>query len=164
MVIVNLLGAWSSGSSITYVNPSSSQTLSGSGVIPNLTFPQSALFFLNVAQVSPSSSHTLDVYVQHSPDNGTTYDDFAHFIQVPGKTPATATQIAQWVRDSAPSSSAVSNFTSVRTPATQALAAGLVMQGPVGPMWRAQAVATGASSSTPWRVTLHAWVGADGRS
>lgn len=154
--IFGIVPPTSSGTSV-FVSPSTSAggTLT-SAVFDTQGNTPSALFFLNVNQVSPSSSHNLDVYVQHSPDGGITYDDFAHFNQVPGKTPTTSTQVAQWIRDAGPSSSAVSNYQSVRSMATASLAAGLVLQGPVGPTWRAQAVVNGGSSSQPWKMTLSA--------
>jgi hypothetical protein len=155
----NLLGIASSSTSTTYVSPTSSQSTTGGNTTLTATY-RSAIFQLSVKQTSPSSSHLLDVYAQHSVDNGTTYDDFVHFSQIAGKvTVGTFTyQIAQWIRDTAASSSTAGNYQSMRTPATASLAAGLVLQGPVGATWRGFATVTGASSSQPWQLTLQAQV------
>lgn len=69
------------------------------------------------------ATDTLDVYVQHSPDGGTTYDDFVHFTQVLGNGGAKK-YIATWFRDMAPE-------TEMKAPADASLAAG-VLQGPIG--------------------------------
>lgn len=146
----NLLGISSSSNPI-YVSPTTSASaLTGNTVKLTVDY-KSAVFFLNINQTSPSSSHLLNVYVEHSPDGGTTFDDFVSFFQVAGKA-AASTNLAGWVRD-VPSSSAT-----VRTPATRTLAAGSIIQGPVGGAWRAEAVVTGASSSQPWQLNLIAQV------
>lgn len=153
----NLLGiaAPTSSGTSTFVSPTSSQSTTGLNTTLTATY-RSAVFQLTVNQTSPSSSHLLDVYGQHSVDGGVTYDDFVHFNQIAGKVTVgtTTTQIAQWVRDTAASSSTSSNFQSVRSVATAALAAGLVLQGPVGATWRGFATVSGASSSQPWKLTL----------
>jgi hypothetical protein len=41
-----------------------------------------ALLFLTVSDKTMDASTTLDIYVQYSPDYGTTWDDIAHFAQV----------------------------------------------------------------------------------
>jgi hypothetical protein len=148
----NILGIASSSGNPTYVSPTSSQAITGGSLTLSTNF-RTACFFLNVAQAPANSSQLLDVWVQHSPDGGTTFDDFVAFTRVAGKV-ATATQIALWVRDVAPSSSGI-----VRTPSTRALASGTVLQGPVGASWRAEAVcASSASSSQPWKLNLSAQV------
>lgn len=146
----------SSAIATVYVSPTSSASITGANTTLTATY-RSAIFQLTVAQLSASSSHFLDVYASHSVDGGVTYDDFVHFNQIAGKV-ATATQIAQWVRDAVASSSAASNIQTVRTPATQTLAAGSVLQGPLGATWRGFATVTGASSSQPWKLTLTAQV------
>lgn len=156
----NFLGVQPPSSSSTvatvYVSPTSSVSITGSNVTLTATY-RTAVFQLTVAQTSPSSSHLLDVYASHSVDGGVTFDDFVHFNQIAGKV-TSATQIAQWVRDSVASSSAVSNVQTVRTPSTQSISAGLVLQGPVGATWRGFATVSGASSSQPWKLTLTAQV------
>lgn len=152
----NLLGNASSSSPST-VSPTSSANITGGSQTFTATY-RTATFQLNVSQVSPSSSHLLDVFVRHSVDAGQNSDDFIRFLQVPGKTPTTSTQVAQWIRDFAASSSISANVQSVRAVSSQTLAQGTVLQGPVGATWTAVAVASGASSSQPWRLTLSAQV------
>ena len=156
----NLLGVTqpssSSPISTVTVSPTSSAPITGVNTTLTATY-RTAIFQLTVSQLSPSSSHLLDVYASHSVDGGVTYDDFVHFNQIAGKV-ASATQIAQWVRDSVSSSSTAGNIQTVRTPVTQTLAAGSVLQGPVGATWRGFAIVTGASSSQPWKLTLTAQV------
>lgn len=41
-----------------------------------------ALLFLTVSAKTMDASTTLDIYVQYSPDYGTTWDDIAHFAQI----------------------------------------------------------------------------------
>lgn len=148
--VTSILGTASSSSPV-YVSPTSSSPSVGNTILLSTNY-RTAVFFLNAAQVPPNSSQLLDVYMQHSPDGGTTFDDFVA-MRIAGKT-ATAKSIALWVRDTAPSSSAI-----VRTPATRTLANGTVLQGPVGAVWRAEAVpATSCSSSQAWQINLSAQV------
>lgn len=88
---------------------------------------KAALFFLSVTAAATESSDTLDVYVQHSPDDGTTWDDFIHFTQVLGNGGAKKF-IASWTRDVTPESE-------LKAPADGSLAAG-VLQGPIAPTIR----------------------------
>lgn len=96
---------------------------------------RSAFFLLTVGTVS-GTAPKLDVYLQSSPDDGTTWYDFAHFAQVT----ATATRQAKWVRDVTPS-------TPEEATQTAALAAGTVRQGPVLAWWRGRAVLAGTNPS-----------------
>jgi hypothetical protein len=86
-----------------------------------------AVFQLVVSAAATDAGDTLDVYVQHSPDDGTTWDDFVHFTQVLGNGGAKKF-IATWQRDASPTSA-------LKPPADASLAAG-VQQGPVSPTWR----------------------------
>lgn len=90
---------------------------------------KAAVFLLTVSAAATESGDTLDLYVQHSPDDGTTWDDFIHFTQVLGNGGAKK-YIATWLRDAPPESE-------IKAPADGALAAG-VLQGPVTPLWRAK--------------------------
>jgi len=151
----SILGtAAASSASPVYVSPLSSSAPSIGSTITLAQNPKSALFYLNFNQSPPNSSQTINVYIEHSPDGGVTFDDFVSFPLVAGKgTPAD--QIAVWVRDVAPSSSAI-----VRTPTTRTLAAGTVLQGPVAPVWRCEAVpATSCSSSQAWQINVTAQIG-----
>lgn len=163
--VTNIIGTAASTSTSTiaavpavFVSPTSSAALVGSNIALSTNF-RTAVFALNVSQMPVSSSQTLNVFVRHSPDGGTTFDDFVAFATVaPSSSNSTnlltAQQIALWVRDVAPSSSAI-----VRTPATRTLAAGTVLQGPLGSIWRAEAVAnTSTSSSQAWKINVSAQV------
>lgn len=85
------------------------------------------IFLLTVSAAATDAGDTLDVYVQHSVDDGTTWDDFVHFTQVLGNGGAKKF-IATWLRDVTPESE-------VKAPADAALAAG-VLQGPISPTLR----------------------------
>ena len=47
------------------------------------------VFLLNVTNADTDANDTLDVYIQESPDGGTTWNDIAHFAQILGTTAAT---------------------------------------------------------------------------
>jgi hypothetical protein len=165
--VTNILGTAPSTSTslnaavtAVFVSPTSSAATVGNNIVMTTDF-RSAVFTLNATQCPPNSSQTLGVWVRHSPDGGNTFDDFVAFATVApsssnGTANVTSVQIAQWVRDVAPSSSL--GFT-VRVPATRALAAGTVIQGPVGALWRAEAIAlSSTSSSQAWKVNVTAQV------
>jgi len=99
------------------------------------------LFLLTVSAAATAAGDTLDVYVQHSPDDGTTWDDFVHFTQVLGDGGAKKF-IATSMRDVTPESE-------IKAPADAALAAG-VLQGPISPTLRVKwvIVETDAASFT----------------
>ena len=82
-----------------------------------------ATFILNVT--ASNTPTTLDVYLQTSPDAGTTWYDFAHFTQVGAV--ATSIQAAQWCRFA----SAGNNDTSVIVTGDAALAAAKVLNTPI---------------------------------
>lgn len=100
---------------------------------------KAARMLLTVSALGVAVTDTFDLYIQHSIDGGTTYDDFIHFTQVLGNGGAVKKQ-AQWVRDVTPT-------TAMRAPGTASLSAG-VSQGPVGATWRADAH-VGTSAGTP---------------
>ncbi len=109
---------------------STARTSTGtSAVTLNVSKVKAALFLFEVTAAATEAGDLLDVYIQHSPDAGTTYDDFIHFTQVDG-TSTGYTELAQWT--------AVAGLptTEMRTPADAGLAAGTVLQGPVGDDWR----------------------------
>lgn len=95
------------------------------------------VFLLTVSAAATESGDTLDVYVQHSPDDGTTWDDFIHFTQVLGNGGAKKF-IATWYRDVTPESE-------LKAPADASLAAG-VLQGPISPTLRVKWVVVDAST------------------
>lgn len=98
---------------------------------------KAAIFQLTVSAAATESSDTLDVYVQHTPDGGTTWDDFIHFTQVLGNGGAKKF-IATWMRDVIPESE-------IKIPADAALAVG-ILQGPIAPLLRVKWVIVDAGT------------------
>lgn len=82
-----------------------------------------AQFLLNVT--ASSSPTTLDVYLQHSPDSGTTFYDFGHFTQVGAV--ATSIQSLLWTRRDNDGTGG----TGVIVTGDAALAAAKVLAGPI---------------------------------
>ena len=131
--------------------PSAARTTSGTFVLPS-SFGNvaAACFGLIVSAAATDAGDTLDVYVQHSPDGGTTWDDFIHFTQVLGNGGAKAF-IAQWNALASPESE-------LHVPSDAAMAAG-VLQGPVGNTVRIKWVivnAGAANQSFTFSVSLDA--------
>lgn len=120
---------------------SAARTASGnSGALPALnSFNRiiAAVFLLNVTVASTDAGDTLDVYVQSSPDDGTTWDDFVHFTQVLGNGGAKKF-VATWMRQVTPESE-------LHAPADASLSAG-VQQGPINPIWRVKWVIVDAGT------------------
>ena len=110
------------GQVVTISASSAKTTSSNSGTIV-LPSPDQATFILNVT--ASSSPTTLDVYLQTSPNAGTTWYDIAHFTQVGAV--ATAIQALQWCRFA----TAANNDTSVIVTGDAALAAAKVINGPI---------------------------------
>lgn len=105
--------------------------------INNFNRVKAVVFYLSVTVAATDAGDTLDVYIQHSPDGGTTYDDFVHFTQVLGNGGAKKL-VATWFRDVTPTSA-------LKPVADASLAAG-VQQGPVAPTWRVKWVVVDAGS------------------
>jgi hypothetical protein len=109
-------------------------------IVPDVSKAKAALFFLDVTAAATEAGDTLDVYIQHSPDGGTTYDDFVHFTQATGT--GTIQALAQWTAYSAvPETEMRAPQDAVLAagavaPQDAVLAAGAVVQGPVGDDWR----------------------------
>jgi hypothetical protein len=80
------------------------RTSSGTSVVSS-TFEEytEALFLLNVTAAATEVDDTLDVYLQKTADNGTTWDDFVHFTQVLGNGGAKKF-IAEWTSKATPES------------------------------------------------------------
>lgn len=129
----------------------SSATASKSGATTEIVRqPRSALFELDVTAAAAGATDTLDVYVQHSPDQGTTWYDFAHFPQVLGNGGALKRHVT-WHRELAPVTA--SQGTAALTPAAETLAANTVLHGPKFETWRVRAVIAGAGASFSFKVT-----------
>ncbi len=111
---------------------------SGALYLTHASGMRAAAFLLNVTAAATDAGDTLDVYVQHSSDGGTTYDDFIHFTQVLGNGGAKKF-VAHWVGTIAPTSA-------LHAPADAALAAG-VNQGPIGDTLRVKWVIVDAGTA-----------------
>jgi hypothetical protein len=94
---------------------------------------------LVVSAAGTGAGDTLNVYVQHSVDGGSTYDDFISFTQVLGNG-GTKRFEAQWVRDAIPN-------TPLRAASDGALSPGVIL-GPVGDNWRIKWVIVDGSSAS----------------
>lgn len=131
--------------------PSAARTVSGnSGVLANCKPERfsGGYFQLAVTAAAAAAGDTLNVYVQSSTDNGTTWDDFASFTQILGNggvknfaagwtAVATAPAAAHAVQDGV-------------------LAAGSVQQGPNGDLWRIKWVMGGAGPNFTFAVYFQA--------
>lgn len=120
---------------------SAARTASGTASITAIPHPElvrSAVFQLDVTAAATEVGDLLDVYLQHSPDGGTTWDDFVHFTQVLGNGGAKKF-LASWRGDVVPE-------TEMKAPGDATLAAGAVVQGPVGKSWRVKWVVVDAGT------------------
>ena len=93
---------------------------------------------LTVSAAATAAGDTLNVYIQGSVDNGTTYDDIISFTQVLGNGGAKKF-LARWNGLQAPT-------TAMAAPQDAALAAGSIAQGPKGRLWRVKYVIASASA------------------
>ena len=114
---------------VTTIVASATQSASGTSGVLNLPLllgggADGVQFILNVT--ASSAPTTLDVYLQHSPNQGSTWYDFAHFTQVGAVS--TAIQSLSWARRS---QALITANTGVVTTGDAALAAGVVINGPI---------------------------------
>lgn len=98
-------------------------------------------FMLNVSAAATAAGDTLNVYIQASADNGTTWDDFVSFTQVLGNGGAKKF-MARW------STMGGAPTVAMAAPAIATLAAGSVQQGPHGTLWRVQSVVVSATAAS----------------
>lgn len=105
-----------------------------------------ASFLLSVTAAATDVGDTFDLYLQFSPDGGTTWQDFIHFTQVLGNGGAKK-YLAAWQATVAPSSL-------LAAPQDGALAAG-VRQGPIGTTIRAKAVVVDANADASFTWSLY---------
>lgn len=129
------------------------QTASGnSGPLSNhFEVLEAAILILDVTVAGSVAGDTLDAYVQHSWDEGTSFDDFVHFTQVLGNGGAKKA-LGYWlVYGGSPT-------TPMKAPQDAALAVG-VQQGPVGPTWRVKWVIVngGGSHTFTFSVNVQQW-------
>ena len=99
---------------------------------------RAAAFQLNVTAAATDVGDTLDVYIQHSTDGGSTFDDFIHFTQVLGNGGAKRI-VAHWVGILTPT-------TALHAAQDAAMAAG-VSQGPIGETLRVKWVVVDAGTA-----------------
>jgi hypothetical protein len=114
---------------MVFIQSSGAQAASGNSAnfINHTEVLTAAIYVLDVTVAGSLAGDTLNVYVQHSWDEGTSWDDFVSFTQVLGNGGAKKF-LAFWVLyGTAPS-------TPVKAPQDAALTAGTVQQGPLG-MW-----------------------------
>lgn len=98
---------------------------------PHTELDIAALFALAVTVAAAAAGDTLDVWIQHSWDEGVTWDDFIHFTQVLGNG-GVLTHLCPWTLYAG--SPAV-----MHKAVTKTLTAGnSPLPGPIGNQWRAQ--------------------------
>jgi hypothetical protein len=97
-----------------------------------------AEFLLNVTAAATAAGDTLDVYIQATSDDGTTWDDFVHFSQILGNGGAKK-ELFRWQGMIAPT-------TDHAAPADASLAVATIKQGPHGTVWRVKWVVASASA------------------
>jgi len=129
--------------------PSAARAVSGnSGALANCKPERfdGGYFQLAVTAAAAAAGDTLNVYVQSSTDNGTTWDDFVSFTQVLGNG---------GVKNFAAGWSAVGAAPAALHALTDGtLAAGSVNQGPNGDLWRVKWVIGGATPNFTFAVFL----------
>ena len=125
---------------VVTISASSVKAASGnSGTVIIGRSMDAAQFILNVT--ASSGPTTLDVYLQHSPNSGTTWFDFAHYAQVGAVS--TSIQSLTWNRRTTPTIAATQ---AVVVTGDAALAAGVVINAPiVDAQFRAKWVLVGTS-------------------
>lgn len=133
---------------------SGAQTASGnSGILTNhFEVLEAAVFILDVTVAGSLVGDTLNVYVQHSWDDGVSFDDFVSFTQILGNGGAKKL-LGFWVLyGGAPS-------TPMKAPQDAALTAGTVQQGPISPAWRVKWVIGngGGTHSFTFSVNVQQW-------
>lgn len=131
--------------------PSAARTASGNlALTGDLTLIDAAALLLDVTAAATEVSDTLDVYVQQSPDEGTSWDDFVHFTQVLGNGGAKKI-VGEWSGFIAPESE-------MHALADATIAVG-VLQGPKAAKWRVKWVivdAGGGVASFTFSVSMAA--------
>jgi hypothetical protein len=105
-----------------------------------------AVFFLNVTAAGVGAGDTLDVYVQHSLDDGVNYDDFVHFTQALGNGGAKKFKAVWLLYGGTP--------TVALGPLLDGTMAAGVNQGPVGPMWRTKVIAVGGTAAFTFTLSV----------
>lgn len=105
-----------------------------------------AVFLLSVTAAAVGAGDTMNVYVQHSIDDGVNFDDFVSFTQILGNG-GTKKIRASWLLYGG------SPTVSLGPYLDGALAAG-VNQGPVGSTWRTKVVIVGGTAAFTYTLTV----------
>lgn len=98
----------------------------------------SAVFEVNCSAATSLVSDTLDVYLQYTLDGAANWQDFAHFAQILGNGGLTHSYL-QYCTYQTTTGATV-------TASDGALAAGTIVKGPIGSLWRVKLVQAGASA------------------
>lgn len=125
------------------IQPSVAQPASGTSAVfaQHTEVLTAAIFILDVTVASSLAGDTLNVYVQHSWDEGTSWDDFISYTQVLGNGGAKKF-LAFWaLYGTAPT-------TPMKAPQDAALTPGQVQQGPLANQLRVKWVIAGAGVHT----------------
>jgi hypothetical protein len=118
---------------ITELLASAARTESGVGSnMPISNNNTGIVFLLTVTNKATEVGDTLDVYVQDSIDDGTTWDDVVHFTQQLGNGSDAEKSIAAVCKNMSPESE-------LHAPQDAAMGVG-VRQGPIGPLLRVKYV------------------------
>lgn len=125
------------------IEASSAKTASGTSsanFVNHTEVLTAAIVILDVTAAASVAGDLLNVYVQHSWDDGTSWDDFISFTQVLGNG-GVKKFLAFWaLYGTAPS-------TPMKAPQDGALTAGQVQQGPIGNTLRAKWVVVNGGGS-----------------
>ena len=105
-----------------------------------------AIVLLNVTVAAVGAGDTLDVYLQHSIDDGANFDDFVHFTQVLGNGGAKKIRASWLIYGGAP--------TVPLGPYLDGTLAVGVNQGPVGSTWRTKIIVVGGTAAFTFTVTM----------
>lgn len=130
-----------------------SKTQSGAGTgtsdvfAPHTELDSAALFMLSVTAAAAAAGDTLDVWVQHSWDEGTTWDDFIHFTQVLGNGGALV-HLCPWTLASSAPAAMHKAVTKTLTAANSPLL------GPLGSQWRSQYTVVGATAAFTFSLSV----------
>lgn len=122
-LILALLFGMAGAKPITLIASKTATVSSISDTFPVNPNMKGAVFTLKVSAASYVANDTLDIYLQHSTDGGTTWTDFGNMTRVLGNGGA-VTSIGRWFRDMAPE-------TELGAATNGTLAAG-ILQGPIG--------------------------------
>jgi hypothetical protein len=132
------------GNSISLLPASAINSSSSGAPATGLQSFQNAFILVSVTGVPVGGAPTLDVYIQASPDGGTTWRDFAHTAQI------TTSNVNQFVQLTGQAAGATTGLAA----SDAALAANTVVQGPWGDRLRVKYVFVAGGSSGSYTVSV----------